>query len=303
MVKLKKCPYCNIDLQNIKNVGSHVKWCDKNPKRQDYLDTLKKTRNKSKLTGNKLKNRNDKIKKAWERGCYDNVDFGKGFKNKKHTDETKKLISEKRKKYLKENPDKHPWKNSDKFLSKPCELFKEKLKDNNIIFVDEFQISDDRFYSIDISFPNKKIGIEINGNQHYDKKGNLKKYYNERHNYITDKGWILYEIHYSIVYKKEIDLLIDKIKKYSLTQIELDLFKKQYFNRINKKKCCKLCGKEIYKTSTICSQCSVEKRRKVERPSYEQLIEEISNLGYCGTGRKYGVSDNAVRKWKKQYEK
>jgi transposase-like protein len=26
-------------------------------------------------------------------------------------------------------------------------------------------------------------------------------------------------------------------------------------------------------------------------------------LGYCGTGRKYGVSDNAIRKWKKIYEK
>jgi len=43
--------------------------------------------------------------------------------------------------------------------------------------------------------------------------------------------------------------------------------------------------------------------RKVERPSYKQLITEISELGYSGTGRKYGVSDNAIRKWEKQYEK
>jgi transposase-like protein len=26
-------------------------------------------------------------------------------------------------------------------------------------------------------------------------------------------------------------------------------------------------------------------------------------MGYSATGRKYGVSDNAVRKWRKQYEK
>lgn len=48
----------------------------------------------------------------------------------------------------------------------------------------------------------------------------------------------------------------------------------------------------------------IKSRRKVKnRPSYVQLIEEINELGYCGTGRKYGVSDNAIRKWKKNYEK
>jgi hypothetical protein len=44
-------------------------------------------------------------------------------------------------------------------------------------------------------------------------------------------------------------------------------------------------------------------KRKVERPSYEQLIIEIETLGYSGTGRKYGVSDNAIRKWEKNYIK
>ena len=42
-------------------------------------------------------------------------------------------------------------------------------------------------------------------------------------------------------------------------------------------------------------------RRKVERPPYEQLIAEIDALGYRGVGRKYGVSDNAVRKWVRWY--
>ena len=43
-------------------------------------------------------------------------------------------------------------------------------------------------------------------------------------------------------------------------------------------------------------------QRKVKRPPYKQLIQEISKLGYTGTGRKYGVSDNSIRKWKKYYE-
>jgi hypothetical protein len=43
--------------------------------------------------------------------------------------------------------------------------------------------------------------------------------------------------------------------------------------------------------------------RKVERPPYERLIAEVEELGWLGTGRKYGVSDNAVRKWVRAYER
>jgi transposase-like protein len=42
-------------------------------------------------------------------------------------------------------------------------------------------------------------------------------------------------------------------------------------------------------------------RRKVDRPPYEQLLREIEELGYSGVGRRYGVSDNAVRKWVRWY--
>ena len=42
--------------------------------------------------------------------------------------------------------------------------------------------------------------------------------------------------------------------------------------------------------------------RKVERPSYQSLLYDTKQLGYLATGRKYGVSDNAVRKWIKSYE-
>lgn len=43
--------------------------------------------------------------------------------------------------------------------------------------------------------------------------------------------------------------------------------------------------------------------RKVERPPYEQLIQEVEEMGYCTTARKYGVSDNAIRKWIRAYER
>jgi hypothetical protein len=44
-------------------------------------------------------------------------------------------------------------------------------------------------------------------------------------------------------------------------------------------------------------------RRKVERPPYEQLIAELEASNYSAVGRKYGVSDNAVRKWIRWYER
>ncbi len=40
-----------------------------------------------------------------------------------------------------------------------------------------------------------------------------------------------------------------------------------------------------------------ERPRKVERPQIDILLNEIKENGYSATGRKYGVSDNAIRKW------
>jgi hypothetical protein len=78
---------------------------------------------------------------------------------------------------------------------------------------------------------------------------------------------------------------------------------------------CAHCEKEFipkYSTHRYCSQiCGTHSkgsrapqpaRRKVERPSYEQLMADIATLSLLAVGRKYGVSDNAVRKWIRWYE-
>lgn len=44
-------------------------------------------------------------------------------------------------------------------------------------------------------------------------------------------------------------------------------------------------------------------QRKAERPPYEKLLEEIEVTSYVAVGRRYGVSDNAVRKWVRFYER
>jgi len=57
------------------------------------------------------------------------------------------------------------------------------------------------------------------------------------------------------------------------------------------------CGNLKLKNSKTCENCSHTNRRKVERPSVDQLLKEVEEVGYSATGRKYGVSDNAIRKW------
>jgi transposase-like protein len=42
---------------------------------------------------------------------------------------------------------------------------------------------------------------------------------------------------------------------------------------------------------------------RVERPPHDQLLGEIAATSYSAVGRRYGVSDNAIRKWVRAYER
>ena len=73
------------------------------------------------------------------------------------------------------------------------------------------------------------------------------------------------------------------------------------YKRIMKKKKC-VCGNDITIGASLCVDCSKKRMRKVERPSINILMNEIQENGYSATVRKYGVSDNAIRKWLKNSE-
>ena len=80
---------------------------------------------------------------------------------------------------------------------------------------------------------------------------------------------------------------------------------------------CLGCGKTFppkYRDNFYCSRACGQKssrgslgprpeRRKVERPPHDQLLREVKRLGWSAVGRKYGVSDNAIRKWIRAYER
>jgi hypothetical protein len=66
---------------------------------------------------------------------------------------------------------------------------------------------------------------------------------------------------------------------------------------------CDSCGRTLQrKQKQFCSSsCSALGRRETVRPSRSQLRDDMKNLSWLAMGRKYDVSDNAVRKWARAY--
>lgn len=85
-----------------------------------------------------------------------------------------------------------------------------------------------------------------------------------------------------------------------------------------RERACVACGEMFAPESNLHRYCSMKcwgkiaakkyegiprpQTRKVERPSYGRLIGDLSQMSMVKIGRKYGVSDNAVRKWLRWHE-
>ncbi len=65
--------------------------------------------------------------------------------------------------------------------------------------------------------------------------------------------------------------------------------------------CSRKCGSRYVRTRL--SGIPRPETRKVERPPYDRLLREIEETSYLAVGRKYGVSDTAIRKWVRWYER
>lgn len=72
---------------------------------------------------------------------------------------------------------------------------------------------------------------------------------------------------------------------------------------VKEKKKCLDCNIDVRKGSKRCLECYKKASRKVERPSYEILIEKVKTGNYCQVANEYGVSDKTVKKWIYYYEK
>lgn len=68
-----------------------------------------------------------------------------------------------------------------------------------------------------------------------------------------------------------------------------------------KKYYCLDCGKEISKKANYCVECAHKHQRHVERPSRDELKKLIREESFLSIGKKYNVTDNAIRKWCDSY--
>jgi very-short-patch-repair endonuclease len=220
-------------------------------------------------------------------------------KPRKLSSETKLKISESRIKFLKENPDKVPYKlNHSSKESFPEKYFTEIFEKEGIKVEKYYHIG---LYELDFCIPEKKIDIEIDGNQHYDDK-KIVESDKRRTAYLEDNGWDVIRIRWSdynkLLYDEKLEF-VKTLKKYLNNLIN----EKPNINSIVKKdNLCDFCGVEVTKGNNRCQKCYRIDSRKVERPSLVVLLKDIEELGYCGTGRKYNVTDNSIRKWIKNYK-
>jgi hypothetical protein len=210
------CRYCGKDFE-AKSVGGHIRWCKDNPEREKALEALEKSRQvRAEMLADPEQARS-------KRPCGNQFTTNPNYKfspetkakiaassrGRTHTEEAKKKVSEARIKWLQDNPDKHPWRSKGKFLSVPCEHLKKCLREEGLPFEEEYQPFPERFFSLDIAFPDKKIAVEVNGNQHYEIVPNstcpglLKTYYLNRHRLLVAEGWTVLEVHYPEAFKEE----------------------------------------------------------------------------------------------------
>lgn len=106
------------------------------------------------------------------------------------------------------------------------------------------------------------------------------------------------EIHHPELKKEESHNKMNEFVDFNKTEVNQHLLEPMS---------CQRCGTEYqpdkYKRKFCSEKCSRLNSRRVERPSKEQLEKDLSEMSFLKVGKKYGVSDNAIRKWLKGYEK
>ncbi len=199
--------------------------------------------------------------------------------------------------YMKNNPEKTAWRL--KNISYPEQKFLNKCYDlgfdKKYYIVREYSVFP---YFIDFAFINEKVAVEIDGSQHelIERKEKDK----QKDNFLIKSGWRVLrftakQINYSI--ESCFEELITFIKNENIQTLKSGIEEYQRKKYIPVPR-----SPRVYHSRTKKEIEASILKRKVDRPPYENLKKEIKELGYSATGRKYGVSDNAIRKWIKYYE-
>lgn len=269
---------------------------DKENIRKDYVDNEFSIRDLKIKYNIKSANFIERLLKPYLRNT---SEAGKlAHKNKperfKHSDETKQKMREKRLAYMKEHPEDTAWRKRNK-PSYPEQCFINFLKENE--YDKKFLIEREKPYFpyyIDFAFVDIKLAVEIDGSQHVldeERKLNDKL----KNNLLLDNGWKVLRISENVV-KHDWETLKTKLNNV-ITQTNV-LFEKVGIVKAPKTR--EKVKRDEFGYSDKQKE-SAFKQRKVNRPSKEILLSEIIEFSFCTLGKKYGVSDNTIRKWCKYY--
>ena len=189
-----KCQYCKGIFPRRIDLIEHKKVCEKGPKLhiQFIIVDGKRKLAPGCTTWNaghtseddpRLKAKSEKLKRRYETG-----ELMPAYLGKKHSEETKKKISESRKLYLSEHPEKVPYvlNHHSKGDSYPEQYFKMVFENNRITYEQNYKIFG---YYLDFAWPDKNTYLEIDGEQHYlDKR--IIEHDILRTEKLKSEGWI-----------------------------------------------------------------------------------------------------------------
>lgn len=212
----------------------------------------------------------------------------------KHTEETKAKLRKIRLNYMKLHAEKTAWRLKNK--SYPESLFEKFLYTNG--YTEKYLIQREYSifpYFIDFAFVDLKIAIEIDGSQHLEEE--RKKRDEKKDKLLQKKGWKVIRIAENIVKTDwhAIKIILDKYisldNETTFTQVGIIKHPKQTHIKVKRNE----------RGYSIKMEESYIKQRTVERPNMVELVKMLQETSFSSVGRKYGVSDNAIRKWCKYY--
>ena len=179
-------------------------------------------------------------------------------------------------------------------MSYPELCFKRMLEENDLdkqyLIYREYPVYP---YFIDFAFVDLKIAVEIDGSQHLEE--DRKERDDKKDELLLSKGWKIVRITAKEVIsnkEKVLDSIIGLIGDKKTTYLKVGILKAP---KIREK---------VARGDDGLSERERErafKQRKVERPSKEILEKLIKKMSFTKIGELYGVTDNSIRKWCKNY--
>ena len=166
-----ECKICDRKLDNVGNLKQHIKKCEKLFVIKDeliklYVDesySVKDLRKKFKVQSDDIKYiLGNKVRSLSEANKLAHKKYPENFK---HTEESKKIMREKRLVFMKNNPEKTAWRLSNvSYPEKLCiEYIEKNSLDKKYSIVREYSVFP---YFIDFAFVNEMVAVEIDGSQH-----------------------------------------------------------------------------------------------------------------------------------------